>query len=62
MIWFLIFCATLLGLGFVVDWWNNKHGIRGFDPEENAKHVSESERAYMESYLHNTRNDHNNGL
>ncbi|MGN7399252.1 hypothetical protein ACTHO0_05300 [Cytobacillus praedii] len=60
--WFLaILCVSLLGIGFLVDWWNKRHGIRNFDPEENARHVSESERAYIESHMHNIKNDHNNG-
>lgn len=62
MIWLFIFCISMLGVGLFVDWWNKKHGLEDFDPEENNKHVSESERVYMESYMHNQRNDHDNGL
>ena len=62
MMWFLlIFCLALLGLGVLVDWWNKKHGLHDFDPEVNEKHVSESERAYIESYMHNLKNDHTDG-
>ncbi|MBP2243384.1 hypothetical protein J2Z40_004022 [Cytobacillus eiseniae] len=62
MMWFLvILCVSLLGIGFLVDWWNKKNGLRNFDPEENEKCVSEYERVSTESYLHNIKNDHNNG-
>ncbi|MFO1442304.1 hypothetical protein KDN24_03505 [Bacillus sp. Bva_UNVM-123] len=60
--WFLlILIIGLLGFGFLVDWWNKKNGLNHYDPEENVKHVSESERAYIESYMHNLRNNHTNG-
>ncbi|MBY0123383.1 hypothetical protein [Bacillus sp. S/N-304-OC-R1] len=61
MWYLLIFCLSLLGFGVLMDWRNKKNGLKGFDPEENHKHVSESERAYVESYMHNLKNDHNNG-
>ncbi|KAB2333124.1 hypothetical protein F7731_16430 [Cytobacillus depressus] len=61
MMWFLIIlCVSLLGIGVLIDWWNKKNG-KGFDQEENQKHVSESERAYVESYMHNAKNDHSDG-
>lgn len=60
--WFLlILCVSLLGIGVFVDWWNKKNGLTHFDPEENEKYVSESERVYVESYMHNQRNDNNGG-
>ncbi|QED49809.1 hypothetical protein [Cytobacillus dafuensis] len=61
MWYLLIFCIVLLGIGVIVDWWNKKNGIRNFDPNENEKHVSEMEKAYVESYMHNMKNDHSNG-
>jgi hypothetical protein len=62
ILYLLGFCAVLLGVGMCVDWWHKRHGIDDFDPEENAKRVSESERAYMESHMHNMKNDHHNGM
>lgn len=62
ILYLLGFCTVLLGTGMFVDWWHKKHGIDDFYPEENEKHVSESERAYMESYMHNMKNDHHNGI
>lgn len=58
MWWLLVGAGVLLSFGFLVDWWNKKNGITDFDPEENAKHVSDSERAYVESYMHNMKHDH----
>ena len=62
--WWLIGIGGLLSFGFLVDWWYKRKGINDLTPEENAKNVSKSERIYMESHLHNTRNDHfgNGGL
>ncbi|MFE8697780.1 hypothetical protein ACFYKT_15680 [Cytobacillus sp. FJAT-53684] len=61
MMWFLIIlCVSMLAFGFVVDWWYKKHGIKNVDPEENAKHVSASERAYIESHMDNIKDDLNN--
>ena len=57
MYW-LIGIGVLLGFGALVDWWYKRHGINHVEPEENAKHVSDSERIYMESYMHNMRNNH----
>ncbi|GHH96912.1 hypothetical protein [Neobacillus kokaensis] len=56
--WWLMGIGGLLGLGFIVDLIYKKKGINQIDPEENAKHVSESERVYMESTMHNIKNDH----
>jgi len=62
LMWFLlIICVGLIGLGVFIDWRNKRNGLEHSDPEENQKHVSESERAYVESYMHNMKNDHNNG-
>ncbi|MED4205040.1 hypothetical protein [Neobacillus mesonae] len=57
--WLLIIIGGLLGFGLVVDMWYKKKGIQQIDPEENAKHVSNSERIYTESYMHNMKNDFN---
>ncbi len=62
ILYLLGFCAVLLGAGMFVDWWHKKHGIDDFDPGENEKHASDSERAYIESYMHNMKNDHHNGM
>jgi hypothetical protein len=59
--WWLIGIVGLLGFGFLVDLVYKRKGIHDVNPEENAKHVSQSERIYMESYMHNMRNDHSNG-
>jgi hypothetical protein len=42
----------------VVDWAYKRKGIYDLNPEENAKHVSWSEQAYMEAHMQNMRNDH----
>lgn len=55
--WWLIGIGGLLSFGFLVDFWYKKKGIV-LNPEENAKHVSESERIYTESYMHNLKNNH----
>ncbi|MEH7110160.1 hypothetical protein [Bacillus sp. JJ1764] len=58
----LVIIGGLFVFGYIVDWVYKRKGIRDFDPEENAKHVSDSERVYMESFMHNVRNDqHNSG-
>lgn len=59
MYW-LILIGGLLGIGFIVDFVAKKHSIN-IDPDEGAKNASDSERIYVESYLHNMRNDNNNG-
>lgn len=56
--WWLIVIGAFLLFGFLTDWWYKRKGIHDLDPEENSKHVSESERIYVESYMHNIRNDH----
>ncbi|NHM32685.1 hypothetical protein [Neobacillus terrae] len=58
--WILII-GGLLAFGFIVDWFYKSKGIDHLDPSENEKHVSESERVYIGSHLHNIRNDHTNG-
>ncbi|RBP86579.1 hypothetical protein DFO70_12547 [Cytobacillus firmus] len=55
--WWLIGIGGLLSFGFIVDRWNKRKGINNFDPEENAKHVSNSEKIYMESHMHNVKNN-----
>ncbi|MEH7574251.1 hypothetical protein V7200_11995 [Cytobacillus firmus] len=62
ILYLLGFCAVLLGTGMFVDWWHKRHGIDDYDPGENEKHVSDSERACTESYMHNMKNDHQNGM
>lgn len=56
--WLLIGIAGFIGFGFLVDWIYKKNGINTIDPTENAKHVSESERIYVESHMHNIKNNH----
>ncbi len=60
MVWLAII-GGFLGFGVLVDYLYKKRGITHLDPEENAKHVSESERVYIESHMHNNRNDPTNG-
>lgn len=59
--WILILCAALLGIGFLVDWAAKRKGLTNYDPEENAKHVSPSERAYAESYMDQIKDNNNGG-
>ncbi|MCM3570865.1 hypothetical protein [Neobacillus mesonae] len=60
--WLLIGIGAFLSFGFLVDLWYKRKGIRQTNPVENSKHVSSSERIYIESYMHNMRNDqHGNG-
>lgn len=61
MWYLLIFCIALLGIGVFIDWRAKKNGLTNYDPEENAKHVSPSERAYAESYMNQMKDEHNNG-
>ncbi|UII54338.1 hypothetical protein LS684_11640 [Cytobacillus spongiae] len=58
---FLGIIATLFGIGFFVDWSYKKRGIHDFDPEENAKHVSGYDKAYLEAHSSQVKDDHNNG-
>ncbi|MGJ7922373.1 hypothetical protein [Neobacillus sp. LXY-4] len=62
ILFILILSGVLLALGATVDWMYKRRGITDLNPEENAKHVSESERVYIESHMHNIKNDHSNGL
>ncbi|MBM7702803.1 hypothetical protein [Metabacillus iocasae] len=50
----IVLIGGLLGLGFVIDLVAKKRKIN-LDPEEGIKHTSESERVYVETHLHNTR-------
>lgn len=61
MWWLLVFMAVMIGIGLLVDWWHKKHGITDFNPEENAKYISESERVYVESYMDSLKNGNDNG-
>lgn len=62
MWWFLGIILTLLGFGLVIDWVAKRRGLTKYDPEENAKNVPDSERIYMENYLHQTRNQDDQGF
>ncbi len=46
----------------LVDWIYKKLGISDLVPEENAKHVSGYERAYVESHMHTIKNEIDNGM
>jgi hypothetical protein len=56
--WWLVGIGALVLFGVIVDWWYKRKGISDFNPEENAKNVSASERIYMESHMQNMRNNH----
>jgi hypothetical protein len=56
--WLLLIGGFLL-FGLVIDLIVKKRKIE-INPEEGAKNASESERVYVESTLHNIRQDHNN--
>lgn len=58
---FLVFCAGLLGLGFFIDWLAKRKGLDHYSPEENERHVSESERIYTERYMNQMRNNNDQG-
>jgi hypothetical protein len=62
MFWVLVAIGGLFAFGFLVDWIYKKNGITYVEPEENAKHASESERVYIESHMHNIKNEHNNRM
>ncbi|MBL4955068.1 hypothetical protein JK635_23195 [Neobacillus sp. YIM B02564] len=53
----LIIIGGLLAFGFLVDWLYKRKGIAYTDPKENEKHVSKSERVYMESHMHNMKDN-----
>ncbi|SFB07174.1 MULTISPECIES: hypothetical protein [unclassified Bacillus (in: firmicutes)] len=61
MVWFLLFIVAILGFGFMVDFMYKQIGIEHVDPRENEKHVSESERIYFESHMHNSKSYHDHG-
>lgn len=56
--WLIIGIAVFIGFGILVDWIYRRLGINAIDPEENSKIVSESERIYIESHMHNLKNNH----
>lgn len=56
--WWLIGIGGFLFFGYLVDWRYKRKGIKDFSPEESAKHVSNSERVYIESHMHNSKNNH----
>jgi hypothetical protein len=56
--WLIIGIAVFIGFGFLVDWIYKRKGINAIDPEENSKRISESERIYIESHMHNLKNNH----
>ena len=53
----LIIIGGLLIFGALVDWLYKRKGITYTDPKENEKHISQSERIYIESHMHNLKND-----
>ncbi|WP_243292289.1 hypothetical protein [Bacillus sp. FJAT-47783] len=57
----LILIGGLVTLGAVVDITVKKWKLN-IDPEEGAKNASESERVYMETYLHEVRNENDHQL
>ncbi|OEH93807.1 hypothetical protein BFG57_11365 [Bacillus solimangrovi] len=59
MVW-LIGAGILLSIGLLVDWLYTRIGIDDVDPNENARNVSVSERVYIESHMHNIRQNHDN--
>jgi hypothetical protein len=61
IVWLLIMMAGLLVFGFLVDLWYKRREITNLNPEENAKHVSEYDRAYLEAHMSNLKDDFNNG-
>ncbi|HYK74657.1 MAG TPA: hypothetical protein VEV44_16300 [Pseudoneobacillus sp.] len=61
MWWLVVFIVVMIGIGLLVDWWHKKHGITDFNPSQNAKHVSESERIYAETYLDTIKNGNDTG-
>jgi len=48
----------LLGFGILLDFIVKKRKLE-VNPEEGAKNTSDSELVYMETYLHNTRDQQN---
>ncbi|MGX1902384.1 hypothetical protein EDD69_12220 [Thermolongibacillus altinsuensis] len=55
----IIFIGGLLFLGFLIDLFAKKRNIQ-IDPEEGAKNASDSERIYIETYMHNHRHSDDN--
>jgi hypothetical protein len=46
-------------LGGIIDFIAKKRNMK-IDPEEGAKNASDSERIYVETYMHNTKQNHEN--
>jgi hypothetical protein len=56
--WIILIVGLLL-VGGVMDFIARKRNIK-IDPEEGAKNVSDSERIYVETYMHSTKQNHDN--
>jgi hypothetical protein len=56
--WIVLIVGLLL-LGGIMDFIAKKRNIN-IDPEEGAKNASDSERIYIETYMHNTKQNHDN--
>ncbi|KYD32013.1 MULTISPECIES: hypothetical protein [Anoxybacillaceae] len=55
----IILIGGLLLLGGIIDFIAKKRNMK-IDPEEGAKNASDSERIYVETYMHNTKQNHEN--
>ncbi len=55
----IILIGGLLLLGGIMDFIVKKRNLK-IDPKEGAKNVSDSERIYVETYMHNIRQNHDN--
>ncbi|NUK31694.1 hypothetical protein HT574_16880 [Parageobacillus sp. VR-IP] len=56
--WIILIVGLLL-VGGVMDFIARKRNIK-IDPEEGAKNVSDSERIYVETYMHSTQQNQGN--
>ncbi|GCD84066.1 hypothetical protein PTHTG4_31310 [Parageobacillus thermoglucosidasius] len=56
--WIILIVGLLL-MGGVMDFIAKKRNIN-IDPEEGAKNVSDSERIYVETYMHGAKQNHDN--
>jgi len=56
--WIVLIVGLLL-VGGVMDFIARKRNIK-IDPEEGAKNVSDSERIYIETYMHSTHQNQGN--
>jgi hypothetical protein len=58
MVWIILIVGLLL-LGGIMDFIAKKRNMK-IDPEEGAKNASDSERIYIETYMHNTKQNQGN--